>query len=194
VTNLLGLVFDGGLAVLLMVTIGYCARLSRRIRQMQDSRGELAGMIARFDQATTRATASLAELQAVSKRITDALQLKIEKANFMADDLAFLIEKSSKLIVQLEQAKTEPAKSPAETQSSKPKPAVWHLPPPPQETQAPSPAKSAASLEALLNHLASSAGAPAPAGPKFPAVPPQPQAARTGAERELMAALKTGSR
>ncbi len=68
--NVLGLLFDGGLAILLIVTIGYCSRLSRRIHLLQDSRSELGGMITQFDQATGRAMASLAELQTVSKRIT----------------------------------------------------------------------------------------------------------------------------
>jgi hypothetical protein len=97
------LLFDCGLAALLVTTIRYCAKLSSRIRILQDSRGELAGMIARFDTATSRAVASVAELQSISKKITDALQLKIDKANFLADDLAFLIEKSNKIVLQLEQ-------------------------------------------------------------------------------------------
>ena len=99
------LVFDFGLAILLMVTIGYCAKLSRRIKIIQDGRSEFASMLTQFDMSTNRAMASVEELQTISKKITDALQLKIDKANFLADDLAFLIEKSNKLVIQLEQLK-----------------------------------------------------------------------------------------
>lgn len=200
--NVVGLLFDGGLAVLLIVTIGYCARLSKRIRLLQDSRGELAGMIAQFDQATGRATASLAELQSVAKRITEALQLKIEKANFLADDLAFLIEKSSKLATQLEQAKAAqaeavvPAAKPSASTLSffqNPSPpkskADFYPPPETQGTNIPSSVTSSASLEALLNRL----GAPAPkAAAARPQTPQSQQALRTEAERELLEMLKSG--
>lgn len=97
------LIFNCLLAALLIATISYCSKLSRRIKTLQDGRSELAGMIAQFDTATNRAIASVNELQTVSKKIIDSLQLKIDKANFLADDLAFLIEKSNKLILQLEQ-------------------------------------------------------------------------------------------
>ncbi|MEI6730186.1 MAG: DUF6468 domain-containing protein [Pseudomonadota bacterium] len=110
-TQLISLVFEGGLVILLIATIAYCSKLSKKIRFLQNSRSELAGMIGQFDHATDRAMTSVNELQNISKRITDTLQLKIEKANFLADDLAFLIEKSSKLVVQLEQIKISAEKS-----------------------------------------------------------------------------------
>jgi hypothetical protein len=205
--NLLGLLFDGGLAILLVVTIGYCSRLSKRIRLLQDGRSELAGMIAQFDQATGRAVTSFAELQSVSKRITEALQLKIDKANFLADDLAFFIEKSSRLVSQLEQANAQrkaeaaaPRPQPAtETQSffkaatgpAKPKLAAYK--PSTPQAAVPSSVTSAASLEALLSRLASGTGAASSASLKTATAKPQPlQAPRTDAERELLEALKPG--
>ena len=196
---------DGGLAVLLVATIAYCAKLSRRIRLLQDSRSELAEMIARFDHATERATASVTELQSLSKRITDALQLKIEKANFLADDLAFLIEKSTKLAQQLESVKKPRAEPIAEKpkSASVPKPFFETLLPHPRSVAGPSPAmepsspvassraRVASSLEAVLQRLASSAAAteapmPSAAGNEATQVP------RTEAERELIEALKSG--
>jgi Domain of unknown function (DUF6468) len=208
VTNLLGLVFDGGLAVLLMVTIGYCRGLSRRIKLLQAARGELGGIVAQFDQATGRAMTTLAELQTVSQRITEGLQLKIDKANFLADDLAFLIEKSTKLAVQLDsQAKAmkqeavtrpKPVAETAPSTPAKPKLASWQPDQNPQQAELSSSVKSTASIEALLNRLASSGGLPP--GSLTPAVTKQPapkqertqSAARTGAERELLEALKSG--
>lgn len=201
--NLLGLIFDGGLAVLLIVTISYCSRLSRRIRLLQDSRSELAGMITQFDEATNRAMHSLGELQTVSKRITDALQLKIEKANFLADDLAFLIEKSTKLSAELDklQAK-QPAvaapKPPSPTISepfspspAKPKLAAYH-PPQTSPNDIPPSIKSASSLEALLGRLASSVSS-SPSATKPVVSENEPSGGlRTEAERELLKALKSG--
>lgn len=200
------MVFDAGLAVLLVVTIGYCSRLSRRIRVLQDSRSELAGMITQFDHATARAMTSLGELQGVSKRITEALQLKIDKANFLADDLAFLIEKSTKLAAQLEQAKAAtqpkprtaepppyiPAAASAGLQPQQPPKSPVSFYPPAQKPELPSSARSAASLEALLSRLALPTGSIPPTAPKpqQPSARPQPSGPRTDAERELLEALK----
>ncbi len=204
-TNLLlTLLFDFLLAVLLIVTINYCSKLSRRIRMLQDSRSELAGMITQFDTATERAMASLAELQTVSKRITDALQMKIEKANFLADDLAFLIEKSSKLVTQLEHTKT-PHK---ETTVNKPKPifepkALFEKPgqqfvtprtglPPRLAEEDLTPSQVASSLEAVLQRLTASTSSSSSPKSSLPQPAMTQPALRTDAERELQQALKSG--
>lgn len=199
---IISLVFNATLAVLLIVTISYCYKLNIKIRQLQDGRSELASMIAMFDKSTERATASLTELQSVSKKITEALQLKIDKANFLADDLAFLIEKSTKLTTQLEQqlkARNEGVRpqvqSPAPSFASSSAAQEVHpakaqptksgieqlLAASGQQSQGP----SVASIEAMLQKLAN----PAPA--KRPAAQDD-ATARTDAERELINALKAG--
>ena len=197
------LLFDCILGVLLVATINYCSKLSKRIRLLQDSRGELAGMINQFDTATQRAMTSLSELQTVSKRITEALQLKIDKANFLADDLAFLIEKSAKLATQLEQAKAgraQEAATPKPKTSSfdpsgefesrqgpqlvKPKPITFPSAPA-QQGAAAQQARSVSSLEAVLQRLSANA----PTGESANTAPGGP---RTSAERELLEALKSG--
>lgn len=155
---------------------------------LQDNRSELAGMIGQFDSATQRALHSLAELQAVSKKITDALQLKIDKANFLADDLAFLIEKSSKLVAQLEQMKK--IQQPVAVQPKPDAKSFFEA----QKPSSPSPSTikptstvSSTSLEAVLQRLSSQTASPPP-GPS-PEIKP---AVRTNAERELLEALKIG--
>jgi hypothetical protein len=157
---------------------------------------------------------SLNELQTVSKKITDALQLKIEKANFLADDLAFLIEKSSKLARELEEAKglriPEPGAAKPVVIPAKPKPAfepkaLFETQAPKEPAAAPKSAKSAStytpvdaeaartaqSLEAILQRLAAP-GALAEMDAKLPVRPVSQGGMRTEAERELQAALKSG--
>jgi len=190
------LLFNSTLAILLVVTISFCYKLNIKIRQLQDGRGELAEMIAHFDKSTERATISLAELQTVSKKITDGLQLKIDKANFLADDLAFLIEKSTKLANQLEQLqkqRTEMSKpvSPtafsAQMQEHTPKPSVSksgieQLLAASNQSSPP----SVASIEAMLQKLAN------PPASKRTGTQDADSNVRTNAERELLNALKSG--
>ena len=88
--------------VLLAITIGYCWLLNRRIRVLQDSKGELALLLKHFDDSTQRASESIVGLQTASKKIGENIQHRIDKANYLLDDLAFMIEKGNKLANQME--------------------------------------------------------------------------------------------
>jgi len=90
------------IAALLAVTIAYCWLLNRRIKILQDSRGELALLLKHFDDSTIRASDSIIALQTASKKIGDNIQTKIEKSNYLLDDLAFMIDKGEKIANKLE--------------------------------------------------------------------------------------------
>ena len=90
------------IVVLLAVTIGYCWVLNRRIKVLQDSRSELAVMLRHFDESTQRASESIIALQTASKKVGENIQFRIDKANYLMDDLSFMIEKGNKLANQME--------------------------------------------------------------------------------------------
>ncbi len=145
---------------------------------LQDGRSEFANVLSQFDTATKRAMTSVTELQTVSKKIADALQLKIDKANFLADDLAFLIEKSNKLITQLEQLNLPT------TKQNLPKQSISALI---EQTN-----KAKTPQDNILHLLSSS---PELAGVDVSRPHKNLEASvvpRTNAERELIAALKSG--
>src|SRR5690349_276868 len=85
------------IVVLLMATISYCWILNRRIKILQDSKSELAQLLKYFDESTQRASESIIALQTASKKIGEGIQSRIDKANFLLDDLAFMIEKGNKI-------------------------------------------------------------------------------------------------
>jgi len=200
-------------AGLLLVSIVYCWRLNVRIRMLQDSRSELAQLIRQFDESTERASVSVMELQNVSKRISENLQMKIEKANFMADDLSFMIDRGSKLADQIElgvagKRRPEAASNPGPMVVKQPQsaaPTAQVTTPvrttPLNELQQPGAKaqQAAGSLESVLQRIASrnSGEAPARTAPRAAeqAAPATPQGApnvriRSRAEQELMEALK----
>jgi hypothetical protein len=111
------LLIDGVLASLLAVTLFFCIRLNKRIQILQDNRSELAETIREFDACTTRATESIAEIHTVTQRISENIQHKIDKANFVADDLQFLLERGNKFI---EKNSPQPAAKPAPAPTAKP--------------------------------------------------------------------------
>ena len=96
--EVLSLLVNVVMAGLLIATLVYCGRLNRRIRVLQDSRSELAKIIREFDESTQRATQSIAEIHHATQRLSDNIQHKIDKANFLANDLDMLIERGGKLV------------------------------------------------------------------------------------------------
>lgn len=101
-SGLVTMLINALIIVLLAVTIGYCWLLNRRIKILQDSRGELAKLLNHFDVSTQRASESIIGLQTASRKIGDNIQNRIDKANYLLDDLAFMIEKGNKLANQME--------------------------------------------------------------------------------------------
>jgi hypothetical protein len=87
---------------LLMATISYCWVLNKRIKILQDGKSELANLLKYFDESTTRASESIVALQTASKKIGENIQARIDKVNYLMDDLAFMIEKGNRLANQLD--------------------------------------------------------------------------------------------
>lgn len=125
---ILNLLVNVVIVVLLVVTIGYCWILNRRIRVLQDSKGELAALLKHFDESTQRASESIVALQTASKKIGETIQKRAEKANFLLDDLSYMIEKAEYVTKQVEAGM---AISRATQRAVPEKPAAPTLPPAP---------------------------------------------------------------
>lgn len=91
------LLVDSLMIVLLGATIFYCIMVNRRIRVLQDSREDFAKLITKFDATTHKAQETITDLKKMSQRVTESLNERLDKANFLADDLAFMIEKGNKV-------------------------------------------------------------------------------------------------
>jgi hypothetical protein len=100
--NIAGFILDFLIVGLLMMTISYCWILNRRIKILQDGKSELANLLQHFDESTIRASESIVALQSASKKIGENIQLRIDKANYLMDDLAFMVEKGNRLADQLD--------------------------------------------------------------------------------------------
>lgn len=96
------LILDIVIVGLLATTIGYCWLLNKRIKVLQDSKSELAQLLKYFDESTEKASESIIALQTASKKIGENIQHRVDKANYLLEDLAFMIEKGNKLADQME--------------------------------------------------------------------------------------------
>lgn len=162
------------MVLLLSVTIGYCWVLNGRIRQLQDSRSELAELLQHFDESTTRASESVAALQATSRKTGELMQAQIDKANHVADDLAFLIERASRQSAMVE---TPPGTTRVSERLK------------PDTSPAMDDDQPIASLQAMLEKLATKVSDPSLRAPRAPAPPMKAQRSRM--EQELLDALKS---
>lgn len=96
------LLLNGVLVGLLTATICYCYILNRRIQTLQDSKSELAMLLRQFDDSTIKASETIVAMQTASKKIGDNIQLRIDKANYLLDDLSYAIEKGTRMTSQIE--------------------------------------------------------------------------------------------
>jgi hypothetical protein len=189
------LILDVLIVVLLVVTIGYCWVLNRRIKVLQDSKGELALLLKRFDESTQRASESIIALQTASKKIGENIQFRIDKANYMLDDLSFMIERGNKLANQMEagmavtRARTrtmhEPAAQNDDEVMVQEKPVAKPVEKPQNMRE-----KTSASLEAMLERVVGRAKQVEESKPERPAAPAMRP--RSQAEQELLDIIKAG--
>lgn len=105
------LVLEILVAGLLVVTISYTVMLNRRLRTMRQDKLALEKLAAKFVESTVRAEESITRLKATA----DELKERIERAQNLRDDLAFLTERGGSAADRLEQLVREARKeTPAE--------------------------------------------------------------------------------
>ena len=88
------------MTVLLVVAIGYLVALNRKLGTLRRDKARLESLAASFGQATLRAEESIGRL----KNTADTLQERIEKAQALRDDLAFLVDRGTTAADRLEGA------------------------------------------------------------------------------------------
>lgn len=92
------LIVDVLVAVLLVVTIGYAIVLNQRLGRLRRDKAQLERLAAKFGESTARAEESILKL----KKTAELLQERIDKAQALRDDLAFLIDRGGQAADSLE--------------------------------------------------------------------------------------------
>lgn len=92
------LIIDLFVAVLLVVTIGYAIVLNKRLGKLRRDESSLEKLAATFGDSTVRAEESIETL----KYAADMIQERMDKAQALRDDLAFLIDRGSQAADNLE--------------------------------------------------------------------------------------------
>ncbi len=99
-----GMILDIAVILLLVPTIIYAVILNRRLSALRKSREELAKVVNSFNEATMRAEAGIPKLKKATTEANHTLKDRVEKAQTLRDDLAFMIERAEELATRLEGA------------------------------------------------------------------------------------------
>lgn len=96
------MIMDGVVAVLLLITILYSWRLNKRISSLKSTKDDLSQLMKGFDDAIMRAEISIKELKHLTTQKSNEIQQKIDKAEYLHNDLVIMIEKSSDILHKIE--------------------------------------------------------------------------------------------
>jgi hypothetical protein len=97
-------ILDIVVILLLIPTIVYAVILNRRLTALRKSRDELSKVVNSFNEATMRAEAGIPKLKKATNEANLSLKDRVEKAQTLRDDLAFMIERAEELAGRLEGA------------------------------------------------------------------------------------------
>jgi hypothetical protein len=97
-------ILDIVVILLLIPTIVYAVILNRRLTALRRSRDELSKVVNSFNEATMRAEAGIPKLKKATTEANTLLKDRVEKAQTLRDDLAFMIERAEELAGRLEGA------------------------------------------------------------------------------------------
>ena len=89
-------------STLLVITILFCIRLSRRISTFNNSKLELTKFLEGFNDSIIRAEKNINDLKAMGTEVDENLKAQIKKARFLANDLSYLSEKGENVANNLE--------------------------------------------------------------------------------------------
>ncbi|SDE10421.1 DUF6468 domain-containing protein [Rhodospira trueperi] len=98
----LSLILDILIVALLVPTITFAWILNGRLADLRRNRDELARLIQNFNEATHRAEAGIPKLRKAADDAGRALQDRVEKAQTLRDDLAFMVDRADTMLGKLE--------------------------------------------------------------------------------------------
>lgn len=101
-TETLGVALDIALIVLLAAAFVYGFMLNRRISSLHQSRKELASLFHNFDNTILKAQKSVQELKQASLDASKNLQVQIDEANVLLNDLSYINDRAAGIADKLE--------------------------------------------------------------------------------------------
>ena len=107
--NFFGLIVDGVVMLLLIVTVVYCTELNRRLKALHTDQDGLKSVIAGLDRATDRAQASIAELKTLGSDAAADLKSERERADALLEELKLIMGSADRVANRLADLRGTPS-------------------------------------------------------------------------------------
>ena len=117
----IGLVIEGLVSILLLLTIGYCMTLNRRLKMLRADESVLRNTIAELSAASQRAEAAIAGLRVAAGEAENHLAVQTRDAHEISQQLAGHVSEGEGIISKLAaitKAASSPKPSPSDRQTS----------------------------------------------------------------------------
>ena len=102
-SHLFGLVIESLVAVLLMLTIGYCALLNRRLKRLKADEASMRGMIAELVTATEIAERAIGGLKVTVRECDESLGNQLTTGTALSANLARQVTAGNEILNRLSQ-------------------------------------------------------------------------------------------
>ncbi len=96
-----GLILESLVAILLLVTIGYCFVLNRRLATLRHGQNEMHAVVLTLNEATDKAKVSVEQMRRNSMTIAGELTEKLRAGRAIADELGMILESGNSLADRL---------------------------------------------------------------------------------------------
>ena len=107
----IGLLLEGLVAILLVLTVVYCFILDRRLRQLRSGQDGLRSLIDGLNAATERAQGGIAQLKIAGDAAGHDLRDAVTKARALSDELSVMIEAGNNIADRLADGAPKPEDS-----------------------------------------------------------------------------------
>lgn len=117
----IALAADLVVALLLVFTIYYTAKLSRRLSVLRADKAALQTLVQTLAQAAASAEAGVSGLKAAAEETGRELERKLQAAQSLREDLAYMIDRGGAVADRME-ASLRPRREPATPEPARPRP------------------------------------------------------------------------
>ncbi len=93
---------DGLVAILLMITVGYCLVLNRRLTALRGNQVEMRQLLSEFTAAARQAESSVSHLKMAGDQIGGTLDQRMAAARALADELGSITQSGARLADRIE--------------------------------------------------------------------------------------------
>lgn len=120
----LPVLLDGAVAILLLITIGYCVVLYARLNEVRRSNATMKKLMTEFTSATERAQAGLLSIKSTGSELSNALSERIDEARALKGDLVYVTQAAQSLAERLDASideRSRPTEAAPKRSAPKPK-------------------------------------------------------------------------